>query len=261
MASVAQDMGTAAGAAVRHLERGGGLPRLAYRYTPPRNQNLATAVFLSGYASDMAGAKATHLEQACAQRGQGFLRFDYSGTGLSGGRFADGTLGAWLADARAVVEHATEGRPLTLIGSSMGGWVALLLALSEPRVRAVVTIAAAPDFSQWGVLDKLDAPRKAALDKDGKCTFMGNTYTKALLDEARGHMLLERTHDLATPITMFQGRADAVVPWRTAEKIRRAFPKAAPRLILIEDGDHRLSREADLLMIDRQVAKASALAS
>jgi pimeloyl-ACP methyl ester carboxylesterase len=243
----------------RWLERPAPLPPLAYAHTPGAGAGAAlpTVVFLPGYASDMTGAKATHLAACARERGQGFVRLDYSGTGASGGAFADGTLGAWLADARDVIAAAAPAGPLLLVGSSMGGWLALRLALLEPRVRAVLGIAPAPDFHRWGVLDALTDAQRAALARDGVHRDGVQTYTKRLLDEGDAHILLGRAHDLAIPITIVQGRADAVVPWRTALRIEAAFPRADVRLVFVEDGDHRLSRPGDLDILAREMARAS----
>lgn len=246
--------------ATRFLDRGGGLPRLAYKYSAPQGGGAAlpTAVFLGGYVSDMSGTKATHLEAACRARGQGFLRLDYGGHGESGGRFADGTIGDWLADARAVIDHATGGRPLVLVGSSMGGWMALLIAARDPgRVGGVVGIAAAPDFTRWGIEDAIDDAQRAALEARGRITLNGGTYTKKLIEEARGHRVLGGAR-IAAPIALLQGKADDVVPWETAERIRAAFPQA--RVTYIDDGDHRLSRPGDLALIEGALQEISAQA-
>ena len=139
---------------IAYIEVGG--RRIAYRL---RRGKAPTILFLPGYASDMEGAKATALDAFAAGRGHAMLRLDYSGTGSSGGRFEDGTLDAWLEEALAALDRLTEG-PVILVGSSMGGWIALRLALLRPdRVQALVGIAAAPDFTNWGFADAAEAER------------------------------------------------------------------------------------------------------
>src|SRR5262245_27011093 len=137
--------------------------RIAYRYREPK-PGSPTVLFLPGYASDMEGAKAEAIDAFCAPRGAGCLRFDYSGTGSSGGQFADGTLTRWLEEVLAAIDLMTEG-PLILAGSSMGGWLALHAAMKrKDRVKAVLGIAAAPDFTDWGYTKE----QQEALVRDGK---------------------------------------------------------------------------------------------
>ena len=145
----------------RTLDRGDGV-KLAFDHRPGRGP---TVVFLPGYKSDMAGTKAVDMAEFCAGRGQGYLRLDYSGHGASGGAFMDGTIGIWLADALKVIEATTTGK-LLLIGSSMGGWIALLAALAlKERVAGLVGIAAAPDFSESLVWEELSFDERTEIGR------------------------------------------------------------------------------------------------
>ena len=145
------------------LDRGDGV-ELAWARHEGRGP---TVVFLPGFRSDMTGDKATALAAFCAERGQAMLRFDYSGHGASGGRFEDGTIGRWTDDALAVIDRLTEG-PLVLVGSSMGGWIALLAALARPdRITALIGIAAAPDFTEALMWQAMTFEQRATLMRDG----------------------------------------------------------------------------------------------
>ena len=138
--------------------------RLAYHHVPGAAPGV---LFCGGYTSDMTGTKALALDRHCRARGRAYIRFDYRGHGASDGRFADGTIGSWLGDALAVLDRVTQG-PLVVVGSSMGGWIMLLLALARPeRVRALVGIAAAPDFSEDLLLANASADQRRQLDDQG----------------------------------------------------------------------------------------------
>jgi pimeloyl-ACP methyl ester carboxylesterase len=232
-----------------------GLPRLAYIYTPGKGP---VVIFLGGYRSDMTGTKAVFLEEQCKARGQGFLRFDYSGHGQSGGTFAGGTIGSWKEDALAMIDTFADA-PVILVGSSMGGWMALLAALVRPGlVCGMVGIAAAPDFTEE-IYSHLTAAQKAELEKNGRVSVPNDysdqpyEYTKAFYDEAKSHMVLNQPRTLAFPVRLIQGRRDKDVPWETAVKIQKNFASPDFDIIFIEDGGHRLSRPEDLEIIDREV--------
>jgi len=153
-----------------------------------------TVVFLGGFMSDMAGTKAVFLEDWCRAQGRAFLRFDYSGHGESSGRFTDGTIGDWFADARAALS-LIDG-PVVLVGSSMGGWISLLLAREMPaKVAGLVTIAAAPDFTEDSMWAGFDADQRAALDRDGQIALPSDydapyTITRRLIEDGRENLLL-----------------------------------------------------------------------
>lgn len=235
------------------LERDG-KPRLAYCYTAPENKDLPTVVFLGGYISDMQGTKAVHLEARCTSRGQGFLRLDYSGHGESDGAFEDGTLGQWINDARDIIKHTTGSDDLILIGSSMGGWIALNIAVNAGfNINGIIGIAPAPDFTKWGIEDTITDEQSAQLSKEGRIKIGRGIYTKGLITDATNHLVLDKTQSIDIPIAIFHGKKDDVVPWELAFKIKAAFPNANAQIVLIDDGDHRLSRESDLHLIDRKI--------
>ncbi len=211
-------------------------------------------VFLGGFRSDMQGSKALFLRDHCAAQGRAFLRLDYSGHGQSGGVFEEGSIGAWAADAEAAFLALTNG-PQVLVGSSMGGWIALLLARRHPgRVMRVIGIAAAPDFTAALMEPALPPAMLAAIARDGVAHIpsdYGAPYpiTRHLLAESRAHLLLPGGFDLPCPLHLLQGMADPDVPWRHALATLEACRRTDTRLTLIRDGDHRLSRPEDLALL------------
>ncbi len=242
------------------IERDG--VRLAYEATAGRGPGV---VFLGGYRSDMTGTKALALEEWCRADGRAFLRLDYGGHGASGGAFEDGTVGAWTRDALAVIEAATEG-PQVLVGSSMGGWIALLVARARPeRVAGLVTIAAAPDFTEDGFWAGFDADQRAALETGGALDLpsdYGEPYrvTMRLIEDGRRHLVLRDPLRLAVPVRMLQGTADAAVPTATALRLLDHLEAPDARLTLVAGEDHRFSSPACLRLIEREVGEVLALA-
>ena len=237
---------------LRHLDVGD--RRIGYRFRPGRSPAL---VFLPGYASDMDGTKALALDTFAAHRGQAMLRFDYSGTGASSGRFEDGTLALWLEESLAVIDRLTTG-PLVLVGSSMGGWIALHLALLRPqRVAALVGIAAAPDFTEWG----FGEPQRALLASDGR---LGNPnpdgsaspelVTRAFWQSGQGLRLLEGGIAIDCPVRLVHGESDRDVPLDVAFRTMRALRSADVQLNVIKGGGHRLSEPHEIAAILRTVA-------
>lgn len=222
-----------------------------------------TVMFLTGFRSDMSGGKALHLEAHCRATGRAFVRFDYRGHGASSGRFADGTIGDWRDDALAVIDHATQGG-LVLVGSSMGGWIMLLAALARPlRVKGLVGIAAAPDFTERLILPALGEGERAALARDGVVPVPSaygepTPITRRLLDEGRRHLLLGGPIPLRCPVHLLHGQRDPDVPWAIALDLAARLESDAVTVELVKDGDHRLSRDVDLRRIaaalDRVVA-------
>jgi pimeloyl-ACP methyl ester carboxylesterase len=211
-------------------------------------------VFLPGYRSDMTGDKATMLAAFCAQHGQAVLRFDYSGHGISGGRFEDGTIGLWTADALTVIDRLTNG-PLLLVGSSMGGWIALLCALARrDRVAGLIGIAAAPDFTEALIWQALSFEQRARLMQDG-VIHVPSQYgdptpiTRALIEDGRNHLLLSSPIALHCPVRLLQGQADPDVPWEMALRIADQVDSVDVQVTLVKDGDHRLSRPQDLALL------------
>ncbi len=234
--------------------------RLAYRYATPISG--LTFVWLSGFKSDMSGSKVTVLEAWAKEQGHGFLAFDYSGHGLSGGAFEEGTISAWREDALAAIQGLTKG-PLVLVGSSMGGWMALLSALAlKDRVAAMVLIAPAPDFTQKLMWPEFSSEQQAEILEHGmtlRPSDYGDPYPIArdLIEDGKQWALLDAPIALSMPIRILQGMQDPDVPWQHAFKLVDALESEDLVFSLIKDGDHRLSREQD---IDRLVATCGDLA-
>ncbi len=212
-------------------------------------------MFLGGFMSDMEGTKAQWLDGFAAAAGLSCIRFDYSGHGRSEGNFTDGTIGAWLDDALDVLDHLTEG-PQVLAGSSMGGWIALLVALRRPeRVRGIVGIAAAPDFTEDLIHRELDDAQRETLMRDGilhlASEYSETAYpiTRQLIEEGRNHLLLNAPIAVPCPVSLVHGQMDSDVPWQTAIQIMERIAHPQVTATFIKDGDHRLSREQDLARI------------
>ena len=209
-------------------------------------------VFLGGFMSDMTGTKATALETWAGSRNRAFVRFDYRGHGASSGAFEDGTIGTWLADALAVLDGVTEG-PQILVGSSMGGWIALLVARARPeRVAGLLGIAAAPDFTRRMWREEFGDTERAAVERDGRVTVPseyseeGYVITRDLLEEAERHVLLDGPIPIRCPVRLLHGMRDEAVPWATSLRIAEQLEADDVETILVRSGDHRLSEPADL---------------
>ena len=210
---------------------------IAYRLRPGR---APTLVFLPGYASDMEGNKALALDAYAERLGLGILRFDYSGTGSSGGRFEDGTLELWLEESVAALDQLTEG-PVILIGSSMGGWLALHLALLRPdRVQALIGIAAAADFTDWGFADGETAERQG--------------ISRVFWESGQRLRLLAGDIAIDCPVRLIHGELDTDVPLDVAFRTLRALRSADVQLNVIKGGGHRLSELHEIDAILRTVA-------
>lgn len=200
-----------------------------------------TLVFLPGYASDMEGTKALALDAFAERRGIAMLRFDYSGTGSSKGRFEDGTLSAWLEESLAAIDRLTTG-PLILVGSSMGGWIALHLALLRPeRVQALVGIAAAPDFTDWGFADGAEAERAG--------------LALGFWQSGQQLLLLDNEIAIDCPVRLLHGEQDEEVPLDVAFRTMRALRSADVHLNVLKGGGHRLSEPHQIDAILRTVAE------
>ncbi len=214
----------------------------------------AGVVFLGGYASDMTGAKASFLDRWCRDRGRPCLRFDYRGHGRSGGAFGEGTIGRWTDDALTAFDALTEGRQI-LVGSSMGGWIMLNLALRRPeRVAGLIGVAAAPDFSQ-DVWWTMTAEQRAATPRDGAVSLEDDdgatAFSRAFLEDGRANLLLRAPLEIDAPVRLLQGMRDRAVPWDTALRIARCLTTDDVVVDLVKDGDHRLSRAEDLARLGR----------
>jgi pimeloyl-ACP methyl ester carboxylesterase len=237
------------------LDRGDGI-ELAWAEHAGRSPTL---VFLPGFRSHMQGDKALHLLGLCTSAGQAMLRFDYSGHGASAGRFEDGTIGAWAAEARTVIDRLTRG-PLILVGSSMGGWIALLAAVARPaRLAGLVGIAAAPDFTETLMWQAMAPAERARLLEHGVLhvpSQYGDPFpiTRGLIEEGRKHLLLHGPIPLACPVRLLHGQRDPDVPWETSLRLAEQLTGDDVRITLVKDGDHRLSRPQDLALLSGIVA-------
>ncbi len=217
-------------------------------------------VFLGGFMSDMTGTKATALDQFCRARGQAYLRFDYSGHGQSSGEFIEGTIGKWADDAYFAIDELTDG-DCVLVGSSMGGWIMLLAALKmSERIKGMVGIAAAPDFTEDLIADKLTNEQKETLKKDGRI-YEANDYgddptpiTRSLIEDGRKHLLLRQRIPLTCPVRLISGMKDVDVPWQTSLRLSQMLASDDVEILLVKDGEHRMSGQEDLNRITRTLA-------
>lgn len=229
---------------------------IAYRFQPGRGP---PCVFLPGYMSDMAGAKAEALAGGAAARGQAFVRLDYSGCGASGGDFLAGSIARWTDDALAVIDAVAPGERVVVIGSSMGGWIALRLGqLLGDRLAGLVGIAAAPDFTDWGLAptpqDHADLTAQGWFERASDYDAGGYRYSRALIEDAPACRVLGAPMAITAPVRLLHGQGDATVPWTLALDIAAALHSDDVQLTLVKDGDHRLSRPADLALLDAIVA-------
>ncbi|WP_417241546.1 alpha/beta hydrolase [Celeribacter sp.] len=215
-------------------------------------------VFLGGFMSDMAGTKAVALEQWARTQGRPFLRFDYSGHGESDGAFEEGCIGDWAEDARAAIEALTLG-PQILVGSSMGGWIALLLAKRIPeQIAGLVGIAAAPDFTQDGFWAGFDTQQRAALEHDG-VVYLPSGYesdypiTKRLIEDGRRHLVLREPLRVPFPVRLLQGTHDKSVTRDTALRLLDHIDADDVRLSLVKGADHSFSSIECLKMVEAAI--------
>lgn len=221
-------------------------------------------VFCTGYKSDMTGQKAVMLEQLCRDQGRAYVRFDYFGHGLSSGEFVAGSITRWRDDALLVLDRLTHG-PQILVGSSLGGWIALLAALARPeRIVGLVGVAAAPDFTEE-LIPPLLSPSDRQVLAAGGTVFMRDCaegeptpVRQAFLDDGRRHLLLRGPIAIACPVRLIHGQRDGDVPWQTSLRLAERLDAADVTVTLVKDGDHRLSRPEDL---DRLARTTAALAA
>ncbi|MGH1404750.1 MAG: alpha/beta hydrolase [Alphaproteobacteria bacterium] len=236
--------------------------KIAYKKSEGRHEQsaLPTVVFLGGFKSDMTGTKAVYLEEECKKRGQGFVRFDYFGHGESEGDFVDGTIGRWLEDAADILDNIVQGK-IILVGSSMGGWISLLLLMRQTqRIHAFVGIAAAPDFTKEIEAELSDAQKQEMMETG--LVKVPNDYsddpyifTRALIEDGRNRCVLDKTHQVDVPMVLLQGRCDTSVPWKKALRIKEHVQSPEAEIIFIDDGDHRLSRPQDLTLLGEVVER------
>jgi pimeloyl-ACP methyl ester carboxylesterase len=236
------------------LDRGDGV-ELAWA---SQQGSSPTVVFLPGFRSDMTGDKSTAIAAFCETRGQACLRFDYSGHGASGAQFEDGTIGRWKDDALAVIDGKSEG-PLILVGSSMGGWIALLTAMArKARVAALIGIAAAPDFTEALMWQAMSFAEREILMRDGVLRVPSQygdptLITLKLIEDGRSHLLLDQPIEIDCPVRLLHGQCDPDVPWEMALRIAEQVTSKDVQVTLVKDGDHRLSRPADIELLLRTV--------
>jgi pimeloyl-ACP methyl ester carboxylesterase len=228
--------------------------RIAYRLSPGRGPGV---VFLGGFRSDMSGTKAQFLEAWARAGGRGFLRFDYTGHGASSGEFRTGGIGGWAQDARDAISRLTEG-PQVLVGSSMGGWIALLFARRTPAlVAGLVGIAAAPDFTEDAMWAGFDAGQRAQLEARGEVLLPSDydeepyPITRHLIEDGRRNLVLREPLDLPFPVRLLHGTADRDVPVEVALGLLGHAEGPDIRLTVVKDADHRFSAPENLDLLAR----------
>ena len=237
--------------------------KLAYDQTQGTGPGV---VFLGGFRSDKEGTKAIYLEEWAKAAGRAFLRFDYSGHGTSSGDFLDGSIGDWAEDAAAVLDGLTQGKQI-LVGSSMGGWIALLLARRIPeKVAGLVTVAAAPDFTEDGYWDGFDEAQRKQLLEDGQVAlpseYSDEPYiiTRRLIEDGRNQLVLRDPLPLPFPTRFLQGSADADVEVSVAYRLLDHAEGPDMRLTVVKGADHRFSDDDCLEMIVQAVEEVTARA-
>jgi pimeloyl-ACP methyl ester carboxylesterase len=228
---------------------------IAYHHTRGKAPGV---VFLTGFKSDMTGGKALAVEALCKRLGHAFLRFDYYGHGQSSGAFEGGTIGRWADDAITVIDSLTDG-PQVLVGSSMGGWIMLLVARARSeRIAGLVGIAAAPDFTEDLIPQALSDEQRDQLSRDGYVD-IPNCYTdeepyricKLLLDEGQNNLLLRDPIAINAPVRLIHGMCDEDVPWETGLKILDKLESDDVEITYVKAGTHRLSEDHDLKRLER----------
>jgi pimeloyl-ACP methyl ester carboxylesterase len=233
------------------LERGG--TTVAYRQRPGTGPTL---LFLPGYMSDMEGTKALALDSWAAAEGRAMLRFDYRGCGSSGGAFEEQTLAGWRDDVLSMIDDVVDG-PVVLVGSSMGGWLMLLAALERPeRVKGLVGIAAAPDFTDWGFSDDQKRVIRAEGRLEQRSPYGDEPYvtTRSFWESGEALKLLGGEIAIDCPVRLLHGTADDDVPWRVSIALIERLRSADVQALLVKGGDHRLSRQDDIALLTRTVA-------
>ena len=236
--------------------------RLAYHHHAGRGPCI---VFLGGLKSDMEGTKALHLEAWARAQGRAFLRFDYSGHGQSSGTFEEGCIGDWAEDTNDILTHVVRG-PVLPVGSSMGGWQALLLARAMPeRVVGLVTVAAAPDFTEDGYWASFTEAQKKRLKEEGRIEIPSDymepyVITQRMIIDGREQLVLRSPLDLPFPVRCLQGTADTAVSTETAVRLLDHASAPDMRLLLVKDADHRFSDGPCLALIEEAVSDVLSLA-
>jgi pimeloyl-ACP methyl ester carboxylesterase len=236
------------------IESGGA--RIAFHHV--RGQG-PTILFLPGYASDMSGGKAVAIEQWARANGRACVRFDYAGCGESGGAFEDGTLASWRDDALAMIDRVIAG-PVVLAGSSMGGWIMLLVAGARPeRIAGMVGIAAAPDFTDWGFTpeQKMTLLTEGRIEQPSQYSPEPTVTTRAFWNSGEANRLMHGPIDLDMPARLIHGQRDPDVPWERSVALAGLLRSDDVQTWLVKDGDHRLSRPRDIELILRAIEDVS----
>ncbi|RWX76696.1 alpha/beta hydrolase [Neorhizobium lilium] len=240
---------------------------IAILHRPAKRKDATALVWLGGYRSDMTGTKAVTLDALAAELDLAAIRFDYSGHGASGGAFRDGTISRWLEETMAVLQHIKPKR-VVLVGSSMGGWIALRLVQElakrkrSPKMEAMILIAPAPDFTSELIEPNLSEAELRSLAENGyfeepsAYSAEPYIYTRALIEDGRRNRVMTGIIETGCPVHIIQGMADPDVPYGHALKLMEFLPADDVVLTLIRDGDHRLSRPQDLEKLEA-IVKAS----
>lgn len=220
---------------------------LAYRHTPGEGPLM---VFLPGYMSDMTGGKATALFDWAVAARRACLLLDYSGCGASAGDFLEGSISRWCADVQWLVDAVAPGQRVVLVGSSMGGWIGLRLGVTMgDRLAGLVGVAAAPDFVDWGL--EITAAEAAMLVREGffsRASGYGGDYlySQRFLDDAADCRMLAGAIGISAPVRLLHGQRDDAVPWQLSLQVAARLAGDDVQVMLIKDGDHRLSRDGDI---------------
>lgn len=230
--------------------------KLAYHQIPGNGPGV---VFLGGFRSDMEGTKALYLQDWATRQGRAFLRFDYSGHGQSSGEFLEGSIGDWFQDARAVITGLTTG-PQILVGSSMGGWISLLVAKAMPQqVAGLIGIAAAPDFTEDSMWASFTQDQRATLLQEGRFLLPSDydaspyVITRRLIEDGRSHLILRDPLELPFPVRLLQGTLDTDVPPAVALRLLDHAQSPDLRLTLVKGADHRFSSPACLELVAQSI--------
>jgi pimeloyl-ACP methyl ester carboxylesterase len=238
--------------------------RIAYRRRPAAGSEKPGVVWLGGFKSDMESSKALALDAFCGEQGRACLRFDYSGHGISDGEFEQGTIGRWLEESLAMIRAETEGRQV-IVGSSMGGWIALLAARAfaeageADRLAGLALIAPAVDFTETLLWPRLPEDARESILRDGRYERPSAyspdpyVYTRALFEDGKRHLLLGGIVRSHAPVRILQGMKDPDVPYTHAMTLVEHMPMDPVTLTLVRDGDHRLSREEDIRLLIQAV--------
>lgn len=230
--------------------------KLAYEFL---SGNGPVIVFCPGYASDMIGKKAVALEAWCKAHERPMLRFDYAGHGSSGGVFSENGIGDWAEDAAFIINHVAADKDIILVGSSMGGWISLLLGKQlQDRLKAMVLIAPAPDFTKTLLEQGLTPEQRAMLEQTGMVYQPSEhgaplSFSKALIERSAAHLVMNEVISITCPVRILHGLKDASVPWALSLKLVENLASQDVELIYVKDADHRLSEPQDLALLERTV--------